>query len=191
MPRELETLPGHLVNIGQNLLLVAGSKITHIQNIFANYPLDLLFEFRRMGVLAGRVWSQEVRHHQAIQWAWRVGSRNAYDNGAFSIAREDIPEPVFFDRKRVGDGIAVVRMIRTVSKPVNSKPSRTLGGHHHRPRRYCNGRIARAKRSVQPTLADRLQVWQIIKPAIEDQLRCCAVQSNHHHSPPRFFRAGP
>src|SRR5207248_8195088 len=46
MPRELEALPGHLINIGQNLLLVAGSKITHIQNIFANHPLNLLFEFR-------------------------------------------------------------------------------------------------------------------------------------------------
>src|SRR5882762_3797376 len=57
MPRELEALPSHLVNIRQNLLLVAGSKIAHIQNIFADNPLNLMFEFRRMRVLAGYVWS--------------------------------------------------------------------------------------------------------------------------------------
>ena len=57
MPRELEALPGHLVNICQNLLLIAGSKIAHIQNILADHPLNLLFEFRRMRVLAGYVGS--------------------------------------------------------------------------------------------------------------------------------------
>jgi hypothetical protein len=57
MPRELEPLPSHLIDVGQNLLLIAGSKITHIQNIFANHPLDLLFEFGRVCVLAGSVWS--------------------------------------------------------------------------------------------------------------------------------------
>ena len=30
MPCELEALPGHLIDIAQNLLLVAGPKITHI-----------------------------------------------------------------------------------------------------------------------------------------------------------------
>ena len=57
MPRELEALPSHLVNICQNLLLIAGSKIAHIQNILADHPLNLLFEFRRICVLAGYVWS--------------------------------------------------------------------------------------------------------------------------------------
>src|SRR5258707_8302560 len=104
MPRELEALPGHLINVSQNLLLVAGSKITHVQNIFANYPLDLLFEFRRMGVLAGRVWSQEVGHHQAIQWAWRVGFPDADYKGAFFLSREDIPTPGFFDSQACGGG---------------------------------------------------------------------------------------
>src|ERR1043166_245477 len=108
MPRELEALARHLINIGQNFFLVAGSKIAHIQNIFANHPLDLLFEFWRMGVLAGRVWSKKVGYHKAIQRTRWVGPRHAYYNGAFSSAREDVPEPVLLNRKRVGDGIAVV-----------------------------------------------------------------------------------
>src|SRR2546423_14687270 len=100
MPRKLETFPGHLIDVSQNLLLVAGSKITHIQNIFANYPLDLLFEFRRMGVLAGRVWSQEVGHHQAIQWAWRGGFPEAQYNGAVFLLWEGIPQTVLLYRQR-------------------------------------------------------------------------------------------
>ena len=60
MAGELEALSGHLINVSQDLILVAGAKIPHIQNIFPNYTRNFIFEFGRMCVIAARIWSQKV-----------------------------------------------------------------------------------------------------------------------------------
>src|SRR6266481_792221 len=45
MSCELETLASHLVYIGENLWLVARTKVPDVEDVFSNYLLDFLLQF--------------------------------------------------------------------------------------------------------------------------------------------------
>jgi len=152
----LEALSGHLIDVSQDLILVARPKIPHIQNILSNYARNFIFEFGRMCVIAARIWSQKVADQQSVKWSRWVRSRYADDNRSLPTSRKNIPQPILFDRERVCDQVSVVRVISSVPKPVNSKPAGTLGRHHYGPCRDCDGRMARTERSVHTVSAEAL-----------------------------------
>ena len=62
MSCELETLASHLVYIGENLWLVARTKVPDVEDVFSNYLLDFLFQLGWVGVIAVRIWRQEVAY---------------------------------------------------------------------------------------------------------------------------------
>ena len=131
MAGDLKTLSGHLINVSQDLGLVAGAKIPHIQNILSNHAGNFIFELGRMCVIAADVGGQKVADQQAIEWSGWIRSWHADDNRTLPTSREDIPHSVLFDRKRICDQVSVVRMISPVPKPIDSKPAGTLRRHHH------------------------------------------------------------
>ncbi len=190
MTRELEPLLRHLVNVGQDLFLVAGAEVAHVENVFPDDLLDLLFESRRVGVLAGGIRREEVGHHRAIERLGRVGARHADDNRAFAALGENFPEPIFLDREGVGDRVAIVGMIRAIAKSVNAKASRALRRHHDGPGRDRDRRIAGAEVAVDALFVKRFYIRQVIEPAIENQFRRSTIEPNDHDTPARPIGRG-
>src|SRR5438128_12416497 len=91
MTRHLETLPRHLVNIGQDFLFVSRAEIAHVQNIFAHQALDLAFQFSRLGVFAVCISREEIRYKQSVERPRWVSARHTHDDGALSVSRKDVP----------------------------------------------------------------------------------------------------
>src|SRR5699024_4531293 len=107
--------------------------------------------------------SKKVSHHQAFQWLRRISSRHADHNRPLAFAREYFPEPIFFDRAGIRDGITIIGMVSSVTEAVNTKHARTLRRHHNRP---CGNRdrwVAGAERAVRSSLVERFEIREFVK----------------------------
>ena len=77
---QLEAPVGHLVDLAQQVVLVVGAEVAHVEVVLADRLLDLALEHRREGVRALDPRRQEAADHDAVERARGVGARNAEDD---------------------------------------------------------------------------------------------------------------
>ena len=126
MSCELETLASHLVYIGENLWLIARTKVPDVEDVFSNYLLDLLSQLGWVGVIAVRIWRQEVAYQYSFKRTRWVRPWHANNNRTLAAARKNVPQSIFFNGERIRDHILIVGVVGSVSEPVYSKQPRAF-----------------------------------------------------------------
>ena len=117
---EREAAVRHLVDLPQEVVLVLGAEIAHVQDVLADHLLDLALQHRRERVRTVRRRRQEAAHHDAVQRSRRKRSRHPEDDGGLAGAGRVVPQPRLLDRRRVGDEEGVVGVVGAVTEAVDA-----------------------------------------------------------------------
>ena len=123
---DLEALLRHLLDLGQEAILLPRCGSLDVDHVAADETLDLLLDLRRIGVLASlRVRSEEARNHDAVDAADRIGLRDAEDDYRPPTEGEDVPHAGHAHGAGVGEGERIVGVVAPVAEPIKAERART------------------------------------------------------------------
>ena len=187
--RERKMLLGLAIHALEEPRLVGGAKVLDVEHVAVGHALHLGLEVGRVGVGALGRRGEEAAHHLAVQRRGRIGLRHAEDQAVEPGGAEPVPQPRHADERRVGERVAVVRVVLAIAKAVEAELTGIVARHHRGPGGDRDRRVGRPEPGMRAARDQVRERRQRAPPSIEHEGRRRGVEPHDQQLRKRHERA--
>ncbi len=172
----------HLVDFLQKPLLVVGAKVRHVHEIIRRDAQDLFAQTFGIREFRLRVRRKEAPDHSTNDLLGRKRWRHTHEKRLLARASEIIPD------RRLGEGACIrrrhffVRVIRAITKTIDTQLSRVFRRHRAHPRRHRDRRRRGFDLAPHTLRREPREIRHLGAIFVEDERRFSAVETDDENA---------